>query len=126
MLYRDTLEQAMEGIPIADNGENPNSETISCYVEFYINILRLSNMYRFDAMKNQVSDKLIEQVTPYNVLTLKEWAEQYDATNLKKYCNDYIILNKERLKQVLINQLQEVDDEEERESISEALRMLSD
>ncbi|CAG8655535.1 5080_t:CDS:1, partial [Acaulospora colombiana] len=82
-LYGQDINDAVQGL----NGNDAGSLNMLSYVD----LLKLANYYELDHLKELMELKLSRLVLMSNVVYLKRLSEDLKASQLEKYCNQFIL-----------------------------------
>ncbi|CAJ0823892.1 18417_t:CDS:10 [Entrophospora sp. SA101] len=84
----------------------------SYYLKLLLGILKYSDMYFIDALKERLEEKILtgHYIEPNNVIEIKQWAEYYRANQLVKGCNQYIMKNEELITMQRNNDIGDADE----------------
>ncbi|CAJ0876076.1 5072_t:CDS:10 [Entrophospora sp. SA101] len=87
----------------------------SYYLKLLLGILKYSDMYFIDALKERLEEKILtgHYIEPNNVIEIKQWAEYYRANQLVKGCNQYIMKNEELITMQRNNDIGDADESNE-------------
>ncbi|CAG8459386.1 23598_t:CDS:10, partial [Dentiscutata erythropus] len=94
--------------------------------EFLVDLLKASNLYQIDPLKNQVEVMIIKgsYVNIDNAVEINEWAKFLNANQLNNYCNEYIKANRSLLIDKQKNEIANADNEEDKRAKVDMLEAL--
>ncbi|CAG8504005.1 11782_t:CDS:2 [Diversispora eburnea] len=93
-LYKKPLEEAMNEIPYNPSiNDGDEADEISFYLNHYIDLLNLANLYFLDDLKELVADTIVSKhlQTPQNIIEIRAWAKLFSVDKLINYCEKALI-----------------------------------
>jgi len=123
-LYGQSFEEAKNSILCKPTNFNSEKEDYdSYYLSFLVNLLKITDGYEGETLKNLVQSKIKSRYINFNnVCEIREWAINYNALRLKERCDGYIELNKKLIVEKRLEFCENATNEEER---SEERQMLN-
>ncbi|RHZ82095.1 hypothetical protein Glove_114g110 [Diversispora epigaea] len=114
-LYKKPLEEAMNEIPY--NPSTHGGGEVSFYLNHYIDLLNLANLYFLDELKELVADTIVSKhlQTPQNIIEIRAWAKLFSVEKLINYCESYISNNDKLIYEQRKYESLQIEDKNERE-----------
>ncbi|CAG8447665.1 205_t:CDS:10 [Acaulospora colombiana] len=101
-LYGQSFEEASKAV-------SPKSEN---YVAFLIDLLKASNKYLIDPLKDILEEAIKDKCDITNVIEIVDWAKFCNAEHLRKHCLKYIKENKKLLSQKISKDVENTKDKQ--------------
>ncbi|CAG8498595.1 12155_t:CDS:10, partial [Dentiscutata erythropus] len=123
-LYGQSFEEATSNMFEASEDQSSDFEA-RCLL-FLIDLLKASDIYQVDPLKDIVEEKIITKsyINVNNVVEILEWARECRAPQLVNYCEKYIKLNKELIIQKRKDNINNAENEEDRQLEKDMLNCL--